>query len=269
MILDAITKSLEIVLAGAVTANQLQVVSSWADITTTAFTPGETDAQSNNTTAVTIVAAPAASTQRQIKEIIVFNKDTAAAIVKIQLNNNTVIRQLIQTTLQTLESLIYREGMGWMVLNINGSIKATAVQSSFQKCRMYRAAAQSIPQGTFTKIGLDTDSYDPYNISDTANNRIMPTTPGYYQINGQTAISLSGEICGVFCCIFKNGTEVSRGTRQPDVNVISVYNCMVSDLIYLNGVNDYVELDIYHSSSAARDLETMLSNNYLSLVGPF
>jgi len=123
MILDAVTKSLEIVLAGVVTANQLHVVSSWADITTAAFTPGETDAQSNNTTAVTIVAAPAASTQRQIKEVIVYNKDTASATVIIQYNNNSTIRILVRITLLTLETLVYREGIGLMVLDTNGAIK--------------------------------------------------------------------------------------------------------------------------------------------------
>jgi len=123
MILDAITKSLEIVLAGAVTANQLQVVSAWADITSTTFTPGETDTQSNNTTAVTIVAAPAASTQRQIKEVIVYNKDTASATVIIQYNSNSTIRILVRITLLTLETLVYREGIGWMVLDTNGAIK--------------------------------------------------------------------------------------------------------------------------------------------------
>ena len=123
MILDATTKSLEIVLAGAVTTNQLVVVSSWADITTTTFTPGETDVLTNGTTQVTIVAAPGASTQRQVKEILIYNNDTVNATIRVRYNNNTTIRQLINATIGTGECLVYREGSGWMTLDINGKIK--------------------------------------------------------------------------------------------------------------------------------------------------
>jgi len=126
MILDATTKSIEIDLDGAVAANQLPVFVSYADHTASAFTPGASDTQTNNTTAVTIVAAPASATQRQVKNITVYNADTAAAVVTIQLNNDGTLRTLVKVTLDPGDTLIYDYGLGWKVLDSTGAMKALA-----------------------------------------------------------------------------------------------------------------------------------------------
>lgn len=78
MILDATTKSLEAKLGGAITTNQLPCCCEWVDVTATAFTPGHTDVATNSGTAVTLVAAPASSTQRIVKHVNIYNKDTVA-----------------------------------------------------------------------------------------------------------------------------------------------------------------------------------------------
>jgi hypothetical protein len=122
LILDATTKSLEIDLAGAVSANELPVTAHYTDITTTLYTPGSNDTQTNGATAVTIVAAPAASTQRHVESISVYNADTAAATVTIQLNNNSTLRIITKVTLQAAEQLFYEDGMGWQIIDANGAV---------------------------------------------------------------------------------------------------------------------------------------------------
>lgn len=117
MYLDATTRSLQILLGGAITTNQLPVVCSWTDTTTTTVTPGTTRSISNNTTAVTVVAAPAASTQRQVQTINVYNNDTVAATVTVRLNDNGTFAILAKATLQAGESLTYEAKEGWQVLN--------------------------------------------------------------------------------------------------------------------------------------------------------
>lgn len=52
-----------------------------------ALTPGSADGVSNDTTDVTVVAAPAASTQRTVGVITVFNSDTASATVTVKYVN--------------------------------------------------------------------------------------------------------------------------------------------------------------------------------------
>jgi hypothetical protein len=122
LILDATTKSLEVKLAGAVSANELPVTAHYTDITTTLYTPGSNDTQTNGSTAATIVAAPAASTQRHVESISVYNADTAAATVTIQLNNNSTLRIITKVTLQAAEQLFYEDGMGWQIIDANGAV---------------------------------------------------------------------------------------------------------------------------------------------------
>lgn len=121
MILAATTQSLEIDLAGAITTNNLPVCVEYTDVTTSTFTPGHQDAASNGTTAVTICAAPGASTYRVIKHINVYNKDTVAATVTIQFNNNATLRELIVIALQSGQTLSWSSEAGWQVLAVQAA----------------------------------------------------------------------------------------------------------------------------------------------------
>jgi hypothetical protein len=123
IILDATNKSIEAVLAAAITTTQLPITSSYTDITSSAFTPGESDTATNSTTGVTAVAAPAASTQRQIKSISVYNADTVAATVTIRYNNNSTLRTIVKVTLSVGDTLSFLDGIGWSVINTSGQIK--------------------------------------------------------------------------------------------------------------------------------------------------
>jgi hypothetical protein len=84
LILDNTTGTIEIVLAGAITTNQLEITAHYADITSSGSTPGNQFSSSNSTTDVDIVDAPAASTQRVIADITVYNADTVVATVTIK-----------------------------------------------------------------------------------------------------------------------------------------------------------------------------------------
>lgn len=130
IILDATTKTLEAVLAGAVTLNQLAYTVHYCDITTTAFTPGEVDGLTNSTTAVTILSAPAASTQRQVKTISVHNRDTAAATVTVSLDTSGTERILVKAALAVDSTLIYTDGEGWKVIDSSGGILTSTAAGS-------------------------------------------------------------------------------------------------------------------------------------------
>ena len=128
MNLDTTNKSLEVVLGGAATTNQLDFITSYADYNGTLFTPGANDGTTNDTTAVTIVSAPAASTYRTVKFISVYNNDTAAADVTIQLNNNSTTRVILTVTLSAGEQLVHENGQ-WKILNTSGETKVTTPSS--------------------------------------------------------------------------------------------------------------------------------------------
>lgn len=130
IILTNTTDNLQIVLGGTVTTNQLNVVTSWRDITTTAYTPGRTVVNTNNTTDVDIVPAPAASTQRIVDFISIFNNDTVNSTVTIKLDANGTEYILFKTTLATEEKIEYQEGQGFKVIANSGAVKQSINQGN-------------------------------------------------------------------------------------------------------------------------------------------
>lgn len=99
LILDATTKSISLVLAGAKNTTDCDIVAAWADNTGTVFTEGSTDLLSNGTTPVTVVAAPGASTRRIIKSISIFNADAAPVTFSLSLISAGGTRIISRVTL--------------------------------------------------------------------------------------------------------------------------------------------------------------------------
>lgn len=123
MILDATTRSIELLLEGAITTNELPWVVGYADHTDETFVPGAGSGLSNGATAVTIIAAPAASTQRQVKYLNVYNDDTVAHTITIRLNDNTNLRTIIETvSFSPGYQLVYTDTTGWKVTDETGKI---------------------------------------------------------------------------------------------------------------------------------------------------
>ena len=85
MNLDTTTKLLQIVLGEAKTTHDCNITSSWADSAVSSFTLGNTNTNSNGVTPVTVVGPPASLTQRQVKEVRLFNNDTVTHTVTLQL----------------------------------------------------------------------------------------------------------------------------------------------------------------------------------------
>lgn len=84
LILDATTKSLIVKLGGAVTTTQWDWTASWIAKTATAVTPGSADGQTSGASEVTMIAAPAASEQREAKTVTIHNRDTVAGTVIVE-----------------------------------------------------------------------------------------------------------------------------------------------------------------------------------------
>lgn len=129
IILTNTTDNLQIVLAGNVTANQLNVVTSYRDITTTTYTPGRTVVNTNNTTDVNIVPAPAASTQRVVDFISVYNADTADAVVTIKFDANGTEYVIYKSILNSGDTLRFIEGAGFSTERTYQPVKTISVHA--------------------------------------------------------------------------------------------------------------------------------------------
>lgn len=74
------TDTIKVVLAGAVSANQVKIVVSWVDIRDSDQAVTGIDGAvvfSNNTSAVTVIGSPDAAKHRVVKSIFVYNNDSA------------------------------------------------------------------------------------------------------------------------------------------------------------------------------------------------
>lgn len=125
IVLDSTTDIVEVVLNQAITTNQLQCMSSWRDITTSAYTPWRTLINTNSTTDVTIVGSPGASTQRVVDQISIYNRDTVIAGVTVKFSDNGTEYILNKVALAPWERLEYTEKKGWRVTNVLWWIKST------------------------------------------------------------------------------------------------------------------------------------------------
>jgi hypothetical protein len=109
---------------------------SFADITTTTFTPSTSEGKITTATTTTIVVAPPSSTQRQIKLITISNTDvTLSVVVYIQKLISATTYKLTPTlTLLAGETIQYLDGSGWTYYSATGAIKAsqTAAGSNAQ-----------------------------------------------------------------------------------------------------------------------------------------
>jgi hypothetical protein len=130
IILSETTDNLQVVLGGAVTTNQLQCFTSWRDRTSTTFVAGRTVINTNSTTDQTIAAAPAASTQRVIDYISIYNNDTVNATVTIKIDANGTEYILFKTALATGEKIEYHEGQGFKVIANSGAVKQSINQGA-------------------------------------------------------------------------------------------------------------------------------------------
>ena len=114
--------TLRVVTGSAVTT--IHMYASWADMTTTSLTPGASDAQVTTATTTVLVAAPGASTQRQIKGLSIRNAHASSSnVIAVEFFNDTTATQLIQYTLLAGETLQWGEDENFRVIDASGQVK--------------------------------------------------------------------------------------------------------------------------------------------------
>lgn len=121
--------TLRVVTASGVTT--IHMYAAWADITTTALTPGASDAQVTTATTTVLVAAPGASTQRQIKGLSIRNSHASSSnAITVEFFDGAAATQLIQYTLLAGETLQWGEDENFRVIDASGQVKGAVVANA-------------------------------------------------------------------------------------------------------------------------------------------
>jgi len=132
----------------------------------------------------------------------------------------------------------------------------------------YRASDQTITAATFTKVQLNTETFDTANAFDNSTNyRFTPQVAGYYQINGTLTAGASSNLGRAILTFFKNGSIYSRGIDFPFSASSSYVYASYSDLIYFNGSTDYVELYVYLNGTGTLTVVAPSAGEYTRMSG--
>jgi hypothetical protein len=127
IILATTSDSLELVTSAA---GSIDYSVHYADHTTSSATAGASVGNVATATTTTVAAAPAASTQRQVREVTIRNAGSAANIVTVQIDPTGTVRTLVQATLSAGETLLYSAGQGWYSLDSVGRLRTTVATVS-------------------------------------------------------------------------------------------------------------------------------------------
>jgi hypothetical protein len=125
ILLDDTTQKIQAVLSGAVATNQPYYLTTYVDHTTTTVASANRNGTLNSTTDVDIVSAPGASTQRQVRYISIYNRDTAAVGLEIKIDISGTERTIWKGVLGVGESLQYTEATGFQAYDAYGNNRVT------------------------------------------------------------------------------------------------------------------------------------------------
>jgi len=142
---------------------------------------------------------------------------------------------------------------------------AAPASTSFPTFRVYRGTDQTISSNVFTKVQLNTESWDTNNNFDpTTNFRFTPTVAGYYQINALAYVYNNGGNNGNYMLsIYKNGSQYATWMALNDTG----YQLALSALVYFDGSSDYVELYARQTGSGNGTVSAGPVDNYMDGVG--
>lgn len=148
------------------------------------------------------------------------------------------------TTTGVLGSTFFGDGAGPLTVQQNGVTLNTI--TSAPAFRAYKSSgAQSLTSGTFTKLTFQTVDFNVGNCFNSSTSIFTPTVAGYYNITAAIGTESSTTVSRVLITVYKNGSSYGNWLQDSSFSSASSNHGYVnngSDLIYLNGTTDYVEI---------------------------
>ena len=152
-------------------------------------------------------------------------------------------------------ALFSSDGSGNVTMSANG-VKNTPAFS------VKLSSNQSISNGTWTKVTLDTEDYDT-DSAFASNKFTVPSGKAgkycfHYNIGSAAALDDTERLIGA---IYKNGSKVSEYSTNSSNSPGNNFDNFVNNTITLDlSASDYIELYVYHTEGAAMNV---LSNSCL------
>jgi hypothetical protein len=138
--------------------------------------------------------------------------------------------------------------------NVTQAKLAANVVGNGPAFKAHASTTTSVPSGALTKINLATENFDTNSYF--SSSRFTPLVAGYYMIVG--SVDFVNVVSGVLAIIFKNGSQHTIGSGNSN------RSSQVSDLIYMNGSTDYIELMGYQTTGSTQIIPINPDGVYLS-----
>jgi len=155
-------------------------------------------------------------------------------------------------------------GSTGQILTSSGSGAIPSFKGGLTAFHATISTAQSISSGVFTKILMDTETFDTGNMFDsTTNYRFTPTVAGYYFIYNNLCFN-TALTAGTFVQIgiFKNGSLYAASVNAAGTGVSRYGAGFIGTYVFFNGSTDYVESYGYQSDSTSRPLLNLGTLNF-------
>ena len=106
---------------------------------------------------------------------------------------------------------------------------------------------QSVTSAAYTKVNLAVEEFDTANCYDTSLSRFTPNVAGYYMFNG-CIYGIGTGLVTVISVLYKNGTGYQAGAFGTSLSGNG--ESQISQIVYMNGTTDYIELYGYLTGSS-------------------
>ena len=141
---------------------------------------------------------------------------------------------------------------------------SNVAQKGVPAFRAYLGSNQTVSENTWTKLQMNTESFDTNSNYDISNFRFTPTVAGYYQASVSVRNLSSSAISYCFAGIHKNGISWQQGAAPSYLSNYAVGGC--TTLVYLNGTSDYIEAYAFIQSGGTNTIETNSTQSTFSGV---
>ncbi len=127
LLLTSTSDLVQVITDAAVTVD---VHASWVDNASGTITPDRTNTAISTAATTTVVASPAASTQRNVQSLIISNRHASSAVnITVQHTDGATIARLYKVNLGANETMIYLDGVGWNCYTSTGGFKQATANS--------------------------------------------------------------------------------------------------------------------------------------------
>lgn len=185
--------TLRVVTASGVST--IHMYAAWADLTTTALTPGASDAQVTTATTTVLVAAPAASTQRQIKGLSIRNSHASSSnLITVQFFDGATATELIAYTLLAGETLQWGEDENFRVIDASGQVKGAVTANAGTNLNTSALLTTTAHDAAFGTAGsADTQVRTVQGIASMTPLLVNPGTATNFGVYAEDSVHASGD----------------------------------------------------------------------------